>query len=529
MRLIRTILAVSSLIALTFPPLGQGQPAASPVYAGTDAYRLAPRNALVIGVSSVAPLAGFLPLGNPVNDAAAVTQALRDLNFNVIAPNEGHLPQQMTRQVIKKALYDFAFTLRSLGGVGLIYYSGHGIQRDGQMYLVPYDTYVKYDRDLDEEMIPLRFFYEAFKYAGNNLNILVVDACRNNPWQTLDFFGDPFPGTPGPDDLQSVIRANATLSGSTASDGDKLSPYAVAFINSLKTADVGLAEFYANVADGVVAVTPDSGQTPTVQFSGSHDFVFRPTIVSFNKEQQIFQSAMTSGNRALLQQLVNKYSGGYFYRAAKDYLDHSPLAPPAAPRLAQAAVPTAAPSIPAAAAPTPSIAAHAAVPAAPPAPARAAVAAPAAASVVGRARAAAPSTAFGGAQSSARSPVVSQVAVSRTTTDLAFVLGGKAGYEMLDDNASKAVVAAADAAKARANSAVEIVGYVSDPDVTFSLSRKGGSSAHAIDQNVLVKQAAVAQTLVESGLAGSKITVSTRVTADETLIGHVQLVHITPQ
>src|SRR5712675_2175087 len=98
------------------------------IYLGSTEYHLAARNALVVGVSSLKDGNGFAKLKNPEKDAAAVTAALRKIGFAVMSLNEVYKPEELTRQNIKIALYDFARILQSVGGVGLIYFSGHGVE-----------------------------------------------------------------------------------------------------------------------------------------------------------------------------------------------------------------------------------------------------------------------------------------------------------------------------------------------------------------------------------------------------------------
>jgi Caspase domain len=479
--------------------------ASEPVYPGRDGYKLAPRTALVIGVSSVAPGTGFFPLTNPVNDAMLVTKALRDLRFSVFAPNESYKPEQMTRQTIKRALYDFALTLKATGGVGLIYYSGHGIQRNDQMYVVPYDVYVRYDRDLSEEMIPIQLFYEAFKYAGNKLNFLIVDACRNNPWdKSLEAFGDVAPANSA-QELESVIRSNSTLSGTKASDGEgKLSPYASSFVDGLQSADVDVARFNIDVAE-LVRDRTEKGQTPIVSSPGAHDFVFRPTIVSFNKEEQIYLTAKSTGSRKLYEKLTTTYAGGYFNRAAQEILDHGDLAHAADTQsvvLTKAAVT----SVYSAA----SIQSY----------------------VVGtKAR----GDVLRVVESSERAstdkwiPVVVQGRIDPgfveraavraevldvTAYDMEFVAGRLAGTEALSTAAAAKVAEVAKAANLAFVSRVEVVSY-----------REGTEGEGDVAQQQLVlRQAAVLQSLKEAGLDASKVILTSKESGVQSLLGSVQVV-----
>jgi hypothetical protein len=300
------------------------------IYLGSVEYHLAARNALVVGVSSLKDGNGFADLKNPEKDALAVTAALRKIGFAVMSLNEVYKPEQLTRQNIKLALYDFARVLQSVGGVGLIYFSGHGVERDGQMYLAPYDAYVRFERDLSEELIPIRLFYDAVQYANNPLNLFVIDACRDNPWtKPLEQFGLAYQSRSTPAS-ENVILANSTLSGSKSPDGaGDRSPYADAFVLSLDQADENLSGFFGAIGGALHRLRRQHPEmpVPTIQQPTGREFVFVPTLATYNREQSIYKIATNTGNRDVLEQLTWKYSGGYFYKAAKSWLEHAPLAP----------------------------------------------------------------------------------------------------------------------------------------------------------------------------------------------------------
>jgi Caspase domain len=300
------------------------------LYEGNGQYHLAPRLALVIGVASLADAAGFLSLKNPKHDADKVASALRAVGFSVVNLDEVYRPEELTRQNIKKALYDFAITLQSTGGVGLIYFSGHGLERNGQIYVAPYDAYVQFERDFNEELIAIGLFYDAFAFAKNPLNILVLDACRDNPWtKPLNQFGGNTASIAS-QASKDVVVANSTLSGGKALDGsDELSPYAQAFVEALQLPDQGLSQFFSTIGDTILQLQNDQPaiQTPVLLQPGGHEFVFLSTTETFNREQSIYSTGVTQGNRLLLQKLTSKYAAGYFYKAAKYWLDHAPLAP----------------------------------------------------------------------------------------------------------------------------------------------------------------------------------------------------------
>jgi hypothetical protein len=308
-------------------------------YAGTAEYPLAPRHALVIGVSTLKDGAGFIDLKNPTRDATHVSAALRRVGFSVVNLSEIYPPEQMTRQNIKKALYDLALILKAGQGVGLVYFSGHGIERNGQMYFAPHDAYVRYDRDFEEELIAASLIRDAFSHANNPLNFLIVDACRDNPWKNLlEQFGSSRPQAAAGAGSPNVILATSTLSGAKSLDGTaSLSPYADAFVASLNQYDAGLSDFFGAIG---IALHRVHGQFPISQFPAvvqpsGREFVFAPTTETFNQEQTIFQTGVSTGNRNVLQGLIWKYSGGYFHNAARYHLAHAPLKPTASVAITQ--------------------------------------------------------------------------------------------------------------------------------------------------------------------------------------------------
>ena len=338
-------------------------------------------------------------------------------------------------------------------------------------------------------MIPVRLFYEAFKYAGNKLNFLIIDACRNNPWdKSLEVFGSAQKVAPLTDDLNSVIRANATMSGSKALDGTgTLSPYAVVFVNSLKEPDRNVFGFFnEGIAEGLAQLV-EKAQTPTVQYAGAHDFVFRPTIISFNQEMAIYKSAQSTGNRKLYEKLTTTYAGGYFYRVAQDALDHGQLAPASDTRILEVSKPNST-NIHAAQSKT--------------------------SAVVDIKRSGDPLLMAEGVEDLKTSKWVSVMIPERTapafveraslriaplaatTYELGFHPGPLAGTEVLTPEAAAKVASVAKAANAVGVSRVEIVSY----------AQGSGGKEPGFDQQVVVREASVLQALKEEGFDASKAT-----------------------
>ncbi len=131
-----------------------------------------PRTALVIGNSQYQSS----PLANPENDAEDIAKKLRGLGFEVIHKNNA------TRKQMKQVIRQFERKLRKKGGVGLFYYAGHGVQIKGTNYLVPLKAEMEYEYEVPDEALSANSVLRAMESAGNDMNIVVLDACRDNPF-----------------------------------------------------------------------------------------------------------------------------------------------------------------------------------------------------------------------------------------------------------------------------------------------------------------------------------------------------------
>ncbi|MCM3874135.1 MAG: caspase family protein [Pyrinomonadaceae bacterium] len=164
------------------------------------------RVALVIGNSRYEGS----PLRNPVNDANLVSATLREMGFDVIARTDVNLRE------MQLAVREFSRKIHN-GSIGLFYYAGHGMQSGGRNFLIPIGAQIEAEGDLVLEGLDLNSVLEQMGQAQNRLNIVILDACRNNP------FARSFRG--GSQGLAQVnapagtFIAYATAPGQTASDG----------------------------------------------------------------------------------------------------------------------------------------------------------------------------------------------------------------------------------------------------------------------------------------------------------------------
>ena len=167
------------------------------------------RLALVIGNSAYADA----PLLNPANDARSVGEALRKLGFSVEVVLDAN-KAQMTG-----AIDALGARLKSRKGIAIVYYAGHGLQVDHDNYVVPVDARIRNEADLAAQSVNLSQLLTGLTAAGNRLNIVVLDACRDNPFKTRKDFAGLAPR----DAPKGVLLAYATEPGNVARDGDAAS------------------------------------------------------------------------------------------------------------------------------------------------------------------------------------------------------------------------------------------------------------------------------------------------------------------
>jgi len=134
------------------------------------------RVALVIGNASYRQA----PLKNPVNDARAVAAALRELGFDVIMRENADLGEML------EAIRQFSIAARR-NQVRLLYYAGHGAQVEGRNYLIPVNEDISGDDDIARKSADMSELVEQLGHLQEGTNILILDACRNNPYKTAGF------------------------------------------------------------------------------------------------------------------------------------------------------------------------------------------------------------------------------------------------------------------------------------------------------------------------------------------------------
>jgi len=126
----------------------------------------------------------FDDLSNPVNDAKDMATVLRNLGFDVILKLN-----LKNRAAMKKAVFEFRQRLPETGAVGLFYFSGHGFQYNNANYLMPVQTAIPTDIDIEDQVLRTDYVLKHLEKANRQgVNLIILDACRNSI--PTDFFDD---------------------------------------------------------------------------------------------------------------------------------------------------------------------------------------------------------------------------------------------------------------------------------------------------------------------------------------------------
>ena len=211
------------------------------------------RIALVIGNSDYKGSEN--DLRNPVNDARDVAARLGTLGFEVV------LGTDLTKLEMRQKMRDFADKLKEQKAIGLFYYAGHGISIAGQNYLIPVDADPYSEDEVDKDADSLGFLMDKMRASENPLNIIILDACRNNPfsgrWKKLrDLNTDGgLSAAPLPQGTLIFYSAQPEKVASDGNPGSRNSPFTTAFLRHISTPNISFDNFTLRVANDVSEMT----------------------------------------------------------------------------------------------------------------------------------------------------------------------------------------------------------------------------------------------------------------------------------
>jgi len=223
-----------------------------------------PRHALVIGNASYKES----PLRNPANDARAIAAVLKDLGFQVAHALEAG------RSAMIDAIGAYNEGLAKQGAIGLFYFAGHGVQLAWRNYLIPIDAVVDNPDDVRERAVELNTLLQGLRQAKNPMNVIILDACRDNPFGTRvrpDHKGlSQFDAPPG------SLLAYATAPGNVAGDGEgEHGLYTENLLREMKVPDAKIEDVFKRVRLHVRRRTRGQ-QIPWESTSLEEDFYFVP-------------------------------------------------------------------------------------------------------------------------------------------------------------------------------------------------------------------------------------------------------------
>lgn len=238
------------------------------------------RLALVIGNGAYT---GVAPLKNPVNDAVLMAESLRSVGFDVTLITEA------TQIQLISAISEFGRNLREAGedATGLFYYAGHGVQSFGSNYLLPVDIRLQDAADLSLVGVSAEAVLRQMFSARNQTNIVILDACRDNPFVRIPDLTDN--GLAEMKAPTGTFLALSTAPGEIAVDGGgDNSPFTKALANRIPTPGLPIEALFKDVRVEVLAETGGL-QTPWDTSSLTVDFQFVPAVAPTPEEIQMRQ------------------------------------------------------------------------------------------------------------------------------------------------------------------------------------------------------------------------------------------------
>ncbi len=279
-----------------------------------------PRVALIIGNSKYIEA----PLRNPGNDAKGIAGELQKMGFQV------NLKLDAGRSEMIEAIRGFGAELGKKKGVGMFYYAGHGAQLAWKNYLIPVDAVIDRIEDMQTKTVELNSLLEGLIKAQNPMNVIILDACRDNPFgnkvhsqqKGLSQFDAP-PGS---------LLAYATSPGNTAADGEGTNGlYTENLLRELKVPEAKIEDVFKRVRLNVRRKS-EGQQIPWESTSLEQDFYFLPPAqlkkLTAEEAEKLFEEQLGTWERvkaskdlAPIEDYIRKYPSGNFSELAQFRLD----------------------------------------------------------------------------------------------------------------------------------------------------------------------------------------------------------------
>ena len=318
MNYLRCLLNLVVLLCLAGTVSAQAQPKES-------------RVALVIGNGTYKTS----PLKNPVNDAKDMATKLRGLGFVVIERSNLGIRQ------IGSTLREFRSKLAP-GGVALVFYAGHGLQIKGENYLPAVDADIGSEEDVPNQSLAIRQVMDVLSDAKTRLNLVFLDACRNNPYsRSFRSTGEGLSRVTAP---SGTLISFATRPGSVAADGDgRNGLYTGALLQQMSNTGQPIEQVLKRVVTSVKAGSQNR-QEPWMEGSIEGEFCFGECSVAgsaspaVSDDRALWESVKDSRNLHELRVYLKRFPLGLFADLASarinalEPLSSTPVSPSAQPQ-----------------------------------------------------------------------------------------------------------------------------------------------------------------------------------------------------
>jgi len=245
----RLSIVIVSALFLLFAASTSAQPPSRQLTLGdASTGSSAKRLALVIGNGAYTNVS---PLKNPPNDARDMATSLKSLGFEVTSGIN------VNQRDMKRLIREFGQRLKQ-GGSGLFYYAGHGVQSKGRNYLIPIDADIQSEAEVEDTGVDVNLVLGFMDEAQNGLNIVILDACRNNPFaRSFRSAGDGLAQVDAP---TGTLIAYATAPGRVASDGPSQNGlYTSELLKQMRVPGVPVTEMFMRVRAEVMKQVQGSG------------------------------------------------------------------------------------------------------------------------------------------------------------------------------------------------------------------------------------------------------------------------------
>jgi hypothetical protein len=283
----------------------------------------APKLALVIGNAAYQNVGTLL---NPGHDARAIAATLAESGFAVTTVLDA------PRSRMAEAIRLHVEALAKVKGVGLFYFAGHGVQLAWRNFLLPVDAAIAKLEDIPAQCVDVSGLVDGIKQAANPMNVIILDACRENPFGTIRVEQK---GLSQMDAPPGTLLAYATAPGNLAADGTVGANglYTGNLLREMRVREAKIEDVFKRVRLGV-RLASQGRQIPWESTSLEEDFYFNPPEQlrkrsqeeqerAFNEERAAFEKARDARDLAQVEEYLRRYPSGRYVELAQLLLDRA--------------------------------------------------------------------------------------------------------------------------------------------------------------------------------------------------------------